>query len=154
MKRASAIFAIIMLAGCSMLWVNGWIDEDAVPSVWTFLPEGMRNINPDSDYQENVELVNTEGIPVSEQGTESFVANTAEFVKAVGAFVVAIFTLIDIVVKLVSFSLIGLGIILSTAGVPGEYVMVANLVNVGIVAFGLQERILEFVSAIRGILGI
>lgn len=154
MKRASAIFAIIMIAGCSMLWINGFIPEDTMFSVWTFLPEGMRDINPSSDFQQNVELVNTSGVPISEQGSESFVSNTAEFVKAVGAFIVAIFTLIDIVVKLVSFSLIGLGIILSTIGVPGQYIMVANLVNVGIIAFGLQERILEFVSAVRGILGI
>ena len=61
---------------------------------------------------------------------------------------------VDIVVKLVSFSLIGLGIILSTIGVPGEYIVVANLINIGIVAFGLQERILEVIAAIRGILGI
>lgn len=154
MKRASAIFAIIMLAGCSLLWINGYIEEDAVPSVWTFLPEGMRNINPDSEYQQNVVLVDTEGTPITEQGTESFASSEINFVQAVGAFIVAIFTLIDIVVKLVSFSLVGLGIILSTVGVPGEYVVVANLINVGIVAFGLQERILEFVSAIRGILGI
>lgn len=154
MKRASAIFAIIMLAGCSMLWINGYIEEDAVPSVWTFLPAGMRDINPSSNYQDNVELVNTDGVPISEQGTESFVSSLLNFVPAVGAFIVAIFTLIDIVVKLVSFSLIGLGIILSTVGVPGEYVMVAMLINVGIVAFGLQERILEFIAAIRGILGL
>jgi len=154
MKRAAAIFAIIMLAGNSLLWVNGWTDEDSVPSVWTFLPEGMRNISPSSDYQDNVEIVNTTGTPISEQGTESFVSSLIDFVPAVGAFIVGIFTLIDIAVKLISFSLIGLGIILSTVGVPGEYVVVANLINIGIVVFGLQERILEFIAAIRGILGL
>ncbi len=154
MKRASAIFAIIMLAGCSMLWINGWIDEDTVPSVWTFLPAGMRDISPDSEFQQNVVITNPEGTPITEQGTESFVSNELSFVPAVGAFIVGIFTLVDIVVKLVSFSLIGLGIILSTIGVPGEYIVVANLINIGIVAFGLQERILEVIAAIRGILGI
>ena len=154
MKRASAIFAIIMLSGCSMLWINGWIAEDTVPSVWTFLPEGMREINPDSEFQQNVIITNPEGTPITEQGTESFASNELNFVPAVGAFIVGIFTLVDIVVKLVSFSLIGLGIILSTVGVPGEYIVVANLINIGIVAFGLQERILEVIAAIRGILGI
>ena len=114
----------------------------------------MREINPSSEFQQNVVITNTDGTPITEQGTESFASNELSFVPAVGAFVVGIFTLVDIVVKPVSFSLIGLGIILSTAGVPGEYIVVANLINIGIVAFGLQERILEVIAAIRGILGI
>ncbi|KKM86294.1 hypothetical protein LCGC14_1280410 [marine sediment metagenome] len=151
MRRAAAIFAIIMLAANSTLWINGYIPEDNLPSIWNFLPEGLQSTTPSSDFMDNLILTNTEGIEVTEQGTESFVTNSVNFIKQIVGLLQAIFTLIDVVVKLLSFAIIGLAIILSTAGVPGNYVVLGAIINIGIVAFGLLEWLLDFTAASRGL---
>lgn len=151
MRRAAAIFAIIMLAGNATLWINGYIPEDNLPSVWNFLPEGLRDSTPDSDYMDNLVWTNSDGTQVTEQGTESFVTNSVNFIKQTVGVLLSIFTLIDVVIKLISFAVIGLAIILSTAGVPGNYVVLGAMINIGIVAFGLLEWLLDFTAASRGL---
>ncbi len=150
MKRAAMILTMMLLMMNSALWVQGFIGEDEMPTIYKHLPPGLQKLNPDADFQDNLILVNDEDVTIFDEGLGSFVTNEIfNFIRNIPIFG-GLLTLVLAAIELVLTSTFGITLVAMKIGLPINWVIFVGILNFAVVMFGALELLRGIISAFFG----